>query len=387
MFAWLRSGTISTGLAVFSMFFGAGNIVFPLAIGQYAQSNNIFAIIGFLIMAALVPFLGLTTMTLFRGNYIEFFGRMGKVPGFVITLLLLALIGPLGAIPRCVTLSYSTLLLLMPHLSTLVYTTVACLLVFVLAYSQQKLLDILGYILTPILIGSLVFIIIKGLSSAPVPMLSVHDPLHIFVTGFKEGYKTMDLLGAFFFSSVVLVCLEEELGVHDAENKRSMMRLTLKAGCIGTGLLTLVYLGFSFLSAAFAHELKETPKDFLLGQIALNVLGPYAGIVACTAVVLACLTTAIALAAVFAQFLHDTICRGSVSYHICLALTMLTTFFISLLGFSGIDDLLGPLLVVIYPALITLTLVNLAYKLWGFSWVKLPVYATLVCSVLLAWFK
>lgn len=387
MFAWLRSGSISTGLAVFSMFFGAGNIVFPLAIGQHAQSNNIFAIVGFLIMAVLVPFLGLTTMTLFRGNYMAFFGRMGKVPGFAITLFLLALIGPLGAIPRCVTLSHSTLLLLFPGLSTLVYTTAACLLIFVLAYSQQKLLDILGYILTPILIGSLVFIIIKGLSSAPVPSLSAYDPLQVFVSGFKEGYKTMDLLGAFFFSSVVLVCLEEELDVHDAENKRSMMRLTLKAGCIGAGLLALVYLGFSFLSAAFARELKETPKDFLLGQIALNVLGPYAGIVACTAVVLACLTTAIALAAVFAQFLHDTIFRGSVSYHVCLAMTMLTTFLISLLGFSGIDDLLGPLLVLIYPALITLTLVNLAYKLWGFSWVKLPVYITLVGSVLLAWFK
>lgn len=387
MFAWLRSGTISTGLAVFSMFFGAGNIVFPLAIGQYAQSNSIYAILGLLITAVLVPFLGLTTMTLFRGNYMDFFGRMGKVPGFLVALLLLALIGPLGAIPRCVTLSYSTFLLLLPDLSLFTYSLGACLLVFLLAYSQQKLLDILGYVLTPVLVGSLFFIIVKGLFNSPVAIESTYAPMQVFLTGFLEGYKTMDLFGALFFSSVVLVCLEEEMGVHDTENKRNMMRMTLKAGCIGAGLLALVYVGFSLLAASYAHELVLTPKDLLLGQIAMHVLGPYAGIVACTAVVLACLTTAIALAAVFAQFLHDTIFREKVHYHLCLAITMIITFLISMLGFSGIDNLLSPVLGMVYPALIVLTLVNLAYQLWGFSWVRLPVYATLALSIIWALFS
>lgn len=387
MFAWLRSGTISTGLAVFSMFFGAGNIVFPLAIGQYAESHSMYAILGLLITAVFVPFLGLTTMTLFRGNYMQFFSRMGRIPGFLITILLLALIGPLGAIPRCVTLSYSTFLLLFPNLSLLYYSIAACLLVFLLAYSQQKLLDILGYILTPVLVGSLFFIILKGLFVAPTPALSTYEPMHVFWTGFLEGYKTMDLFGALFFSSVVLICLEEELGVHDLENKRNMMRMTLKAGCIGAGLLALVYIGFSILAAAYAQELSAIPKDLLLGQIALNVLGPYAGVVACTAVVLACLTTAIALAAVFAQFLHDTILNGKVHYHVGLAVTMLITCAISMLGFSGIDDLLSPVLAIVYPALIVLTLVNLAYKLWGFKYVKVPVYVTLAASIAFALFK
>ena len=387
MFAWLRSGTISTGLAVFSMFFGAGNIVFPLAIGQYAQSNNIYAILGLLVTAVLVPFLGLTTMTLFRGNYMEFFGRMGKIPGFLMALLLLALIGPLGAIPRCVTLSYSTFLLMFPGLSLFFYSLFACLLVFLLAYSQQKLLDILGYILTPVLVGSLFFIILKGLFGAPIPEVNIYEPMHVFVTGFLEGYKTMDLLGALFFSSVVLICLEEEVQAHDTENKRKMMRMTLKAGCIGTGLLALVYIGFSILAAAYAHELSETSKDLLLGKIAFHVLGPYGGIVACVAVVLACLTTAIALAAVFAQFLHNTIFYGKVHYHLCLAATMIVTFLISMLGFSGIDDWLSPVLGIVYPSLIMLTIVNLAHQLWGFRYVKLPVYATLAVSIVMAFLR
>src|SRR3984957_3942591 len=95
-----KSATIATGLAMFSMFFGAGNVVFPLALGKIAQDQNVFAILGMLITAVGVPFLGLVAMTLFNGNYIHFFERLGKVPGFLVVTAMLGLIGPFGAIPR-----------------------------------------------------------------------------------------------------------------------------------------------------------------------------------------------------------------------------------------------------------------------------------------------
>jgi len=104
----IQSNTLSTGLAMFSMFFGAGNVVFPLAMGQYAQDKNFFAILGLLITAVGVPFLGLMSMTLFDGDYRKFFGRIGKIPGFIIALAIMALIGPFGAMPRVIALSYST---------------------------------------------------------------------------------------------------------------------------------------------------------------------------------------------------------------------------------------------------------------------------------------
>src|SRR5688572_6620310 len=112
-----RSNTIATGLAMFSMFFGAGNVVFPLAIGQYAQDKNIFAIIGLLITAVGVPFLGLISMTLFDGDYRRFFARMGKIPGFLSALVIMGLIGPFGALPRCIALSYSTVSTYIPGVS------------------------------------------------------------------------------------------------------------------------------------------------------------------------------------------------------------------------------------------------------------------------------
>lgn len=381
MLKWLQSGILSTGLAMFSMFFGAGNIVFPLALGQYAQDSSPYAIAGLLISAVLVPFIGVTTMALFRGDYMAFFGRIGRIPGFFIAVLIMALIGPFGATPRCVTLAYSTLQLFTPNLPFIAYSAVACILIFVLTYSQKRLLEILGYVLTPLLIGSLIIIVVKGLLTGPTGPVGDHDPIHVFLMGLVEGYNTMDLPGAFFFSSVVLVCLEQELDVHAMSDKKRLIAMTLKASCIGAGLLGLVYAGFSILSSLYATELASTPQDVLLGAIAVKVLGAQAGIVACTAVVLACLTTAIALAAVFSQFLQNDIFRGKVDYHVCLGLTMFITFLMSMLRFGGISQVLEPVLTVIYPALIVLTVVNLAHKLWDFKPVKTPVLLVLLLSL------
>src|SRR5947209_4364111 len=121
-----KSNTWATGLAMFSMFFGAGNVVFPLALGQFAKDQNIYAILGLLITAVGVPFLGLLAMTLFNGNYTHFFERIGKVPGFLVALGIMGLIGPFGAIPRCIALSYSTIRMYMPDTSLVLFSLVSC---------------------------------------------------------------------------------------------------------------------------------------------------------------------------------------------------------------------------------------------------------------------
>src|SRR5689334_1839885 len=94
-----RSTSLLAGLAMFKMFFGAGNIVFSLAIGQFAKDMNIWALLGFLITAVVIPFIGVIAISLFKGDYRSFFERVGKVPGFFITLFILGMIGPFGAIP------------------------------------------------------------------------------------------------------------------------------------------------------------------------------------------------------------------------------------------------------------------------------------------------
>src|ERR1700722_11983722 len=98
----LKTESLSLGLAMFSMFFGAGNVIFPLALGQFAGDKNLYAILGLILTAALIPAAGVFAMILFEGNYKNFFGRLGKVPGFLLAFTTISLLGPLGSTPRCI---------------------------------------------------------------------------------------------------------------------------------------------------------------------------------------------------------------------------------------------------------------------------------------------
>lgn len=378
----IKSNTVSTGLAMFSMFFGAGNVVFPLALGKIAQDSNIYAILGLLISAVLVPFLGLISMTLFDGNYKNFFERIGKVPGFIIMVFILGLIGPFGAIPRCIALSYSTLELYFPGMSLPIFSVFSCLLIFAFTAKKNSILDVLGYVLTPVLLASLVFIIIKGLWVAPELNPSHYLPTEIFLKGLKDGYQTMDLLGAFFFSSVVLNCLKDEIAAPDQKNYKNLIFMALKASFIGAFLLSAIYVGFSYVAAFHSQSIAEINQDQLIAVIAIKVLGPMAGVATCIAVALACLTTAIALAAVFAEFLNKDMTLGKLGYVPSLIVTLVISYFISTLNFMGIANLIHPFLQICYPALIVLSIVNILYKTHHFQPVKGPVFAALALSAL-----
>lgn len=368
---------------MFSMFFGAGNVVFPLALGQYAKDQNFFAILGLLITAIGVPFTGLIAMTLFDGNYKHFFERVGKVPGFILALVIMGLIGPFGALPRTIALSFSTLHLYLPELSLPIFSLIACIIIFFFTARKNSILEVLGYVLTPVLLGSLLFIIIKGLIVAPDSATSNSEtPFEIFFTGLKDGYQTMDLLGAFFFSSVVLECLKSEQTAPNQKNYKRIISMTLKASLIGGLLLSVIYVGFSYVAAFHSASLVGVGQDQLIGIIAKKILGHYAGIAACVAVVLACLTTAIALAAVFAEFLHHDVTQEKIGYIPSLVITLVISYFISTLNFMGIAKFLLPILQVSYPALIVLSIVNIAFKLHHFKPVKLPVAITFVITVM-----
>lgn len=368
------------------MFFGAGNLVFPLAAGQYAQDQNFYTVIGLLITAVGVPFLGLLSMTLFDGNYQAFFARMGKIPGFLACLFIMLLIGPLGAMPRVITFAHSTISMFIPHISLPLFSIASCILIFVLTYKQSRILDILGYFLTPVLLVSLAVLIIKAFFTEPDLFESEESPIAMFLHGMYEGYNTMDLMGAFFFSSVAILCLKKELSPSDHKDFKKLIKMTVKAGCIGASLLALVYVGFSYVAAYNSDFLSSIPKEEMLGALAIKIMGPNAGVVAIVAVTLACLTTAIALAAVFAEFIHEDISQMKINYQASLIITLVISFLISTLHFEGIMNYLQPILIICYPALIMLSFVNLLYKLYGFDYVKIPVAATLLISLITYFF-
>lgn len=357
-----KSNTLAAGLAMFSMFFGAGNVVFPLALGQIAQDKNFFAILGMLITAVGVPFAGLLAMTLYNGDYKRFFGRIGKVPGFLLAAGIMGLIGPFGAMPRCIALSYSTAKMFLGGISLPMFSIAACLLILVFTFRRSNIINSLGYVLTPLLLGSLGVIIACGLINSPEASVTSHDSFNIFLKGLKDGYQTMDLLGAFFFSSVVIASLKKNIAPNADNYSKRLMISTLQATAIGAGLLALVYIGFSYVASFHGEALKGISSDELISVIAVHVLGPQAAVIACVAVSLACLTTAIALAVVFAEFVQKEISANTIGYAPALIATLIATFFVSTLNFTGIAAFLFPILQVCYPGLIVLCIVNIACK-------------------------
>lgn len=374
-----KSDSLSIGLALFAMFFGAGNIIYPLALGQFAGDKNHIATFGFLLTATLMPLAGVIAMILFDGSYKDFFGRLGRLPGFLLALLTISLLGPLGSTPRCIALSFTTLKSSSLDISPIIFSAAACLIIFLFTIRKNHILTLLGWVLTPILLLSLGTIIIMGLVSSPATQEVDSSHISLLWHGLKEGYNTMDLLAAFFFSSSIIAILRQRQ-LSRPEGSGNPISIAFYASLVAAFLLGAVYIGFSYLASFHGSSLGTTSPDELLGAITTRIAGSHAGLLINVAVVFACLTTAIALICAFTDFVQKELLNEIISYEMTLVGALLITFFVSTYEFTGISTFLGPILKICYPGLIMLTFLNIAHKITGFQYIQGPVLLTFIVS-------
>jgi len=257
---------------MFAMLFGAGNVVFPLALGCEVGSSAVwFALAGFCLTACLVPLVGIVSTMLYDGDYRKFLGTMGKIPATLVALICMVLIGPFGCIPRCVAISHAAVSWYMPSLSLWMFSILAGLIIFVFTVRKSSIMDVLGRFLGPIKLTLLLAIIAFGLLYPSTDILSGSmQPFSAFAKGLMEGYGTMDLLGAIFFAG--LICGALRKGQTEAEDSASLAKMGLKAGLIGASLLGLVYAGFCLVAAQYAAQLQGVDKGQLLSALNLNEL-------------------------------------------------------------------------------------------------------------------
>jgi LIVCS family branched-chain amino acid:cation transporter len=381
------SSQLMLGFALFSMFFGAGNLIFPLLIGKSVGGMSWYAIAGLLLTAVITPFLGLATMVLFRGDYDQFFSRIGKIPGFGLLLLLQLILGPFGVIPRLVTLMHAMLKPYFFEASPLVFGLFIGSIILVCSYNRQRLISFLGG-LTPFLLFGLTLLIFLGIANGAAFAPDAPSAKESFLAGLMGGYNMMDLIAAFMFATVILPHFKQELAIENPEESRSQVlkKMAIPIG-IGASLLFLTYTGLCFVSAYHGWTLNASlPPEQLLSVIATRILGPIGGLIAALTVVLACLTTAITLTAIFAEYLRKDICQEKISTSNALLITLGITVCISSLGFGSIAALLGPILEIVYPGLILFTVLNLLHILYGWRHVKWPVLTTFAASALMYWF-
>lgn len=349
------------GLALFAMFFGSGNLIFPLSVGQLAQNQYGYGMLGFLLTGVLVPFLGVVTMVLFEGDYTKFFGCLGKKLGFLFTFILLTVWIPLGSGPRCITLCYANVKPYLSEPTLWVFSLVYCVLLFLVTYKKNRAFDLLGYVLTPILLTCLGITIFRGVALSPGFPPAELGPLAVMKDGMLEGYNTMDLIASFFFSSTIIGVLKQTIA-EDSRSRSCPLSMALKACFIGILILGSVYIGLIGVAAANASILQGVPKDELLAFLAKTLLGARLRAVATLAIALACMTTSIALVIVYADFVRHKLFSDRISYIQAVVLTIVVSFGMSIFGFQGITNLTQPILAVFYPFLIFLMAVNIAWK-------------------------
>lgn len=381
----MSSLLITTSLAIFSMLFGAGNLMFPINVGLTAGSQYLIAISAFMITAILLPLVGIVTIILFNGDYEAFFNRLGTYPGTLMALACLLTVGPLIAMPRIVTLSYTMISPFIPSVSMELFSLVFLGATFLATVRENKIMDVLGNIISPILLVSLLIIIGKAIMGIGVTQNPQIPTLTLIWQNIKYGYQTLDVLAGIFFGSIVLTILKQNFAEkNNKADQQELALISLKAGAIGTALLGLIYLGLSYLGAYFGSgEQISLAKNEgqLFSAISFQVLGAHGAFVISTAVLMACFSTIIALAAVFADYLHTVVFKRKLAYSTALLITLIATFVISYSGLDAILKYSAPFIEVGYPILIVLMFCNLAYKIFGFKPVKIPVLATLVLSL------
>lgn len=368
---------ISTGFALFSMFFGSGNLVFPITVGRESEGHYLLASLGFLFTGVIVPFLGVLGMMLYKGDLYAFFNCFGKRGTFLFSFLALALMGPFGVLARCLTVAHGALQLLLPNASLTLSSIAMCLFVYVMAVNKNKIVSMLGTILTPFLLLSIAVIAYYGLNQGNFPETASSSGWNALKKGFFEGYQTMDLVAAFFFSQFVIKHLQNKLSGESAQ-----LKCFYQSSFVGAGILSLVYIALLLLGWIYSPVLLNAPPQEMLGIIAISSLGQVAAPCVCLAVLFACLTTAIVLASLFADFLRSEVLHDKIGNKQALLITLAIGFIISTFDFDGIGRFLGPILTAIYPALIALTLVNISCQFFKMKSSHWPFTLTLAAKLL-----
>lgn len=365
--------------AIFSMFFGAGNTVFPLSLGTLTGPNIVFASLGLAVTAIGAPLLGLISATLFEGDCKTFFFRLGPVTGSALLALCFALLGPFGAIPRCFTVANAALSPILPTVSPLFFSVIFALAAIWCCIRGSRWFTIIGSVLSPALIGCLLLIIIGSLPWDVHSFLnqSLTENFSFFSIGLLKGYETMDLIAALLFATTIWFMVSKE-----TKNPKAVFQRTFLCSIIAATFLLLIYLGLCFAAAGQREHLLNIPGEHLMTELALYTLGTYLGITANIAIALACLTTVIGLAETIAVLLKQFFPKMIGSITTWSIIIIICSACIAPIGFAAITNTLCPILTICYPAMIVLALCNTAYKLWGYTPVKIPFWIAIGVSLL-----
>ena len=346
---------IVVGFALFSMFFGAGNVVFPPYLGMEAGPQWLAGFSAYFIADIGLALLGMFAL-LRVGSSEAVTLRVGKVPSEILMCAIILCIGPMVAIPRTSATTFE--MAIAPNLSgvsPVLFSVLFFAVILALCIKESAVVDIVGKVLTPLLLLGLFAIIVKGIVTPLGEIAALPQIANVAVTGIKAGYQTMDALAALPFGIIVL----QSVTAKGYDSGKKQFRVVSGAAVLAGVLLLAVYMGLAYLGATVSAQytgaigraqLIMAIVEALMGKVGMILFGVVVG--------LACVTTAIALTSSAAAYFAE-LCRGKVSYKAFVIAICVFSAVVSNLGLDRIVAVAAPVLDVIYPPTLVLIFISL----------------------------
>lgn len=359
---------LTIGLMLFSIFFGAGNLIFPPVLGQAAGTHLLPAIVGFLVTGVGLPLLGVLAIGLAHGAYPNMIAdRVHPIFAVVLISILNLTIGPLFAIPRTGAVAFEVGIrsfLGEEHYASgqFAYTLIFFGVTYFLALNPSRIVDRVGKVLTPLLLFFMALLFIR-VFYAPLGELQAPNAGYAaapFLAGFQEGYLTMDLLAFIAIGSIVI----NSIRAKGIEKPSEIGRICIRAGLISATLMSMVYLALSYLGASSAAVLGQSENGgVILTAVSKLYFGQAGSMILAAIISFACLTTSCGLASSCAWYFNK-LSKGRIQYQRLLLAITIFSMAAANIGLTGLIAVSVPFLVALYPLVIVLVLLTLADPLF-----------------------
>lgn len=355
---------------LFGLFFGAGNLIFPIHLGQMAGANWLVATLGFLVTAVLLPLLSVLAISVTHAKGVYDIGLpLGSTFALVFMILIHLTIGPLFGTPRTASISFKVgvepmLPQNMAQIGLLIFSTIFFVCAFVIAYKESNILTSIGKVLNPLFLLLLFIVFLLGFFSpmgrAADQKVTLAYQQAPFFNGFLQGYNTMDALAGLAFG-VTVVTAVRQMGKTTA---KSNAKVTAKAGILATLTIGVIYVALIWLGATtLQHYRIAADGGTTFNQIVTYYLGNVGHALLASLITVTCLTTAVGLIAAFAQDFHRSFPK--VSYHTWLFLMTLASFLTANFGLDTIIAWSTPMLMFLYPFAMVLILLSITANLFN----------------------
>lgn len=344
------------GFALFSMYFGAGNVIFPPFLGLQAGSEWISAFISYYIADIGLALLAIFAMLRCKSDIEGVIGRIGKLPSTILSSAIVLCIGPLLAIPRtAATVHEMTVMPIFGNVNVVITSVLFFLLILILCINESSVIDIVGKFLTPALIAGLIILIVKGIID-PIGNISPEPKItYIISEGISSGYQTMDVLASLIFGVIVLKSVKER----GYKTEKKQFLVTGASGIVAGIGLFVIYGGLTYLGATSSELFTgRISRSELVINIVKMLFGNFGTIIFAIVVALACITTAAALVSSTGAFFND-ITKGKLPYKGIVIFVCIFSAVTANLGLDYIIAVASPILSIIYPSAITLIVLTI----------------------------